>query len=237
MQPSIPAIVCQLSGNDQPQLVWKNELGGLTYRVGNRFIKWNPHTTGLDLEAERLRLEWAIRWHSVPTVLDWGTDGEAQWMVTAALAGEGAVTETWLARPLQAARAIGRGLRLLHDTLPVADCPFDWSVETRTGHRVPTAELGMPPIDRLVVCHGDPCSPNTIIAADGTPAGHVDLGALGVADRWADLAVASMNLDYNFGPSWEDEFFIAYGIERDEERISYYRFLWENEDKIGAPSP
>lgn len=73
----------------------------------------------------------------------------------------------------------------------------------------------MPPIDRLVVCHGDACSPNTIIAADGTPVGHVDLGSLGVADRWADLAVASVNLDYNYGPGWEQEFFRAYDIEPD----------------------
>ncbi len=232
----IPSVVRRLSGNDNPQLVWTNERGGLTFQAGNRFVKWNPHTTGLDLESERLRLEWAIHWHPVPKVLDWGADDEVQWLVTAALPGEGAVTESWLARPMQAAHAIGRGLRMLHDTLPVADCPFDWSVETRTGHRVPIEQLGMPPIDRLVVCHGDACSPNTIIAPNGTPAGHVDLGSLGVADRWADLAIASMNLDYNFGSGWEDVFFTAYGIERDEERISYYRYLWENEDTIGMPS-
>lgn len=156
--------------------------------------------------------------------------------MTAALPGEGAVTPTWLGRPLEAARAIGQGLRLLHDTLPVAACPFDWSVETRIGHRTTGEKIGMPPIDHLVVCHGDACSPNTIIGLDGSPVGHVDMGSLGVADRWADIAVASMNLDYNYGPDWEGEFFAAYGIERDEERIAFYRFLWENEDNIGVPS-
>ncbi|MGH6611992.1 MAG: phosphotransferase, partial [Burkholderiaceae bacterium] len=85
-----------------------------------------------------------------------------------------------------------------------------------------------------VVCHGDACSPNTIIAPDGRPAGHVDLGSLGLADRWADLAVASVSLDWNFEPSWESEFFAAYGIERDEERIHFYRELWDNEDTIGS---
>jgi kanamycin kinase len=228
-------VVRRLSDAEEPQVVWTNERGGLTFRVGDRFVKWNPHATGLDLEAERLRLEWAIRWHPVPKVLDWGADHEAQWLVTAALPGESAVTGPWRTRPLDAARAIGKGLRMLHDALPAADCPFDWSVETRIGHRLPAERLGAPTIDRLVVCHGDACSPNTIIAPDGSLAGHVDLGSLGVADRWADLAVASMNLDYNFGPSWEDEFFAAYGIERDEERILFYRFLWENEDKIGLP--
>lgn len=229
-----PATVHRLAGDEELQLVWTNERGGLTFRAGNRFIKWNPFATGLDLEAERRRLEWAIRWHAVPKVLGWGADEEAQWLITSPLPGQGAVTERWLARPLDAARAIGRGLRMLHDALPVAECPFDWSIETRTGGRVSAESLGAPAIDLLVVCHGDACSPNTIIAPDGSPAGHVDLGSLGVADRWADLAVASMNLDYNIGGDWEDAFFSAYGIKRDEERISFYRYLWDNEDKIGV---
>ena len=46
-----------------------------------------------------------------------------------------------------------------------------------------------------------------------------------MADRWADLAVASMSLDWNYGPGWQDEFFHAYGIERDEERIQRFRAL------------
>jgi kanamycin kinase len=50
---------------------------------------------------------------------------------------------------------------------------------------------GVPPIDRLVVCHGDSCALNTLLAADGRWSAHVDLGALGVADRWADLAIAT----------------------------------------------
>ena len=35
-----------------------------------------------------------------------------------------AVDPQWVADPRTAARAIGAGLRLLHDALPVADCPF-----------------------------------------------------------------------------------------------------------------
>lgn len=234
MTEPIPSQVLELAVGTQPRLVWTNERGGTTYQAGARFIKWNPHTTRLDLEGERRRLEWAARYHNVPRVLDWGTNEAAQWLVTAALGGTGAVMEPWISQPLVAARAIGRGLRILHETLPVADCPFEWSPENRTGRRVPLDQLGVPPIDRLVVCHGDPCSPNTIIAPDGNPVGHVDLGSLGSADRWADLAVASVNLDYNYGPGWDQEFFRAYDIEPDARRIAYYRFLWDNEDHIGV---
>lgn len=176
--PPVPSVVRRFSGSDEPQLIWTNERGGLTFRARNHFVKWNPHVTGLDLEQERLRLEWAIRWHPVPKVLDWGTDDEAQWLVTAALPGEGAVMEPWRMRPLDAVRAIGQGLRMLHDTLPVTDCPFDWSVEARRSHCIQDESLSVPFIDRLVVCHGDACSPNTIIAPDGSPVGHVDLARL-----------------------------------------------------------
>ena len=80
------------------------------------------------------------------------------WLHTAALPGRSAVDPHWVARPRTATRAIGAGLRLLHDALPVADCPFgppSW---------VPA---DAPPADRLVVCHGDACAPNTLIADDG----------------------------------------------------------------------
>ena len=70
-------------------------------------------------------------------------------------------------------RAIGEGLRGLHEALPVAGCPFDWSVPTRIanaaagGIHVPDALRSPPPVDMLVVCHGDACAPNTLLDADG----------------------------------------------------------------------
>ena len=37
----------------------------------------------------------------------------------------------------------------------------------------------------------------------GVHVGHVDIGDLGVADRWADLAIATMSLDWNFPGNYE----------------------------------
>ena len=39
---SIPEVVLKLAAGSEPELVWRNELGGLTFRIGDRFIKWNP---------------------------------------------------------------------------------------------------------------------------------------------------------------------------------------------------
>jgi aminoglycoside phosphotransferase len=73
----------------------------------------------------------------------------------------------------------------------------------------------IPPVDRLVVCHGDSCAPNTLLTDDGRWSGHVDLGELGVADRWADLAVATWSTEWNYGPGWDKLLLQAYGVPPD----------------------
>jgi len=213
--------------------VWRNELGGLTFRTDDgRYLKWSPRHPELDLGAEAERLGWAARHTPVPRVLEVGGDRTQAWLATAAIPGESAVAPRWIADPATAVRAVGVGLRALHDALPVDDCPFDWGVPGRIaraavrGIRLPDALREPPPVDRLVVCHGDACCPNTLLGDDGAWIAHVDLGALGVADRWADIAVASMSTAWNYGPGWEDALIAAYGVEPDRARLAYYRDLW-----------
>lgn len=237
--------------------VWRNERGGLTFALGGggerrRFVKWAPAGSGIDFAAEAERLRWAGAFVAVPGVLERGADGEGSWLVSSALAGENAVSPRWVGDPGRAVAAIGRGLRALHDRLPVEACPFSWSVcarlrplgqplrarsldpsdwDPRLTALAPEAVMQRlrdpPPVDRLVVCHGDACAPNTLIAPDGSVAGHVDMGALGVADRWADIAIASWSTEWNYGPGWEQALLDAYGIEPDPERTEYYRLLWD----------
>ncbi|HET9622772.1 MAG TPA: hypothetical protein VFP84_15470 [Kofleriaceae bacterium] len=38
------------------------------------------------------------------------------------------------------------------------------------------------------MCYGDSCAPNALLSDDAAWTRHVDLGALSVANRWADLA-------------------------------------------------
>jgi kanamycin kinase len=201
------------------------------YAAARQFVKWAPHHPELDLLAEAERMRWAGRFVRVPEVLEVGTDNDGSWLRTVALPGRSAVDPYWLGRPRTAARAIGTGLRVLHDRLPVADCPFSWTVETRMAWAAESERAALlrdaPPVDRLVVCHADACAPNTLLDDRGEPAGHVDLVRLGVADRWADLAIATYSLGWNFEGDWEGELLDAYGIDRDEERIRYYRRLWD----------
>ncbi|MEN0021792.1 MAG: aminoglycoside 3'-phosphotransferase [Microbacterium sp.] len=229
----VPEIVRSLAGDAALTPVWRNSLGGVTFRTDDgRYIKWGPHDAEANMRDEAERMRWARRWTTVPEVLDQGQDAAHEWLVTTALPGRSAVDPRWVADPATAVRAVGAGLRALHDALPAAECPWSWDPASRIanaaqrGIRVPDDLRVPPPVDMLVVCHGDACVPNTLLDDDGRPLGHVDLAALGVADRWADIAVASMSTEWNYGRGWEDALIEAYGVAPDRARIDYYRRLW-----------
>lgn len=134
------------------------------------------------------------------------------------MTGEHAVGDTWRARPSEAIAVIAEGLRAIH-AVSVDEVPIHW---TSWIDRHPHGIGARPPIDRPVLVHGDACAPNTLISVEGE-------WDLGVGDRWADLAIASLSLDWNFGEGHQAEFFAAYGVEPDEDRIRYYRALWHLE--------
>lgn len=223
-----PAIIDALADGldgSAPRLAWRNDLGGQTWLLGDRCLKWSPRSAGIDLGREAERMRWLAARHPAPRVLETGVDGAGQWILSVAIPAESAVADRWREDPRRAVRAIAEGLRRLH-ALPVAGVPTGWSSWLT---RAPEALGSRPPLERPVVVHGDACSPNTLIDADGRFAAHVDLGDLAVGDRWADLAVATMAIGWNYGDGWDDAFYAAYGIRPDLRRIRYYRALWHAE--------
>ena len=191
----MPAAVREIARGRRVCLAWENE-DALTFEVGTGpdrcFVKWAPAGSPLDLAAEAARMTWALAYTPVPRVLGLDADSEGSWLVTTALPGHSAVSPRWLADPRTAVTAIGEGLRAMHDALPVTGCPFSWSAQDRiaaaqraaAAGRLDTSdwapehlELGIegalaqaqdiPPDDKVVVCHGDACAPNTLIAGDG----------------------------------------------------------------------
>ena len=65
------------------------------------------------------------------------------------------------------------------------------------------------------------------MSQNGALKGFIDLGELGVADVWWDLAVATWSLEWNLGPGYEDLFLKEYGKIVDSEKIQYYRLLYD----------
>ena len=221
--------------NPELTAVWQNSVGGLTFAVRpergtdepHLFVKWNPLSSGESLAAEADRLGWLAGIHPVPQIVALAATHEDEALITHALPGVSAVDPRWQADPNTALRGLGEGLRKLHE-LPVDDCPFDWGVRHRMiADGIPDGAVPeAPPIDKLVVCHGDPCAPNTLLDTSGAFLAHVDTARVGAADRWADLAVMTLSFEWNYKNYDERVFWDAYGVAPDAERIAYYRALW-----------
>lgn len=221
--------------------------------VPELFVKLAPagHVPSLAEEAERMR--WARSYLPVPAVVECDTEDAVDWLVTSALPGRDATHPDLVRAPDELAGILGRGLRAFHDGAPVDACPFDFRVEAALRHVRSRLEAGRidpardfhdefahltavaavallestrPDSEDLVVCHGDYCLPNLLVE-DGCATGFVDLGELGVADRWWDLAVATWSLTWNLGSGYEESFLAAYGATVDPERMRFYRLLYD----------
>jgi streptomycin 3"-kinase len=80
-----------------------------------------------------------------------------------------------------------------------------------------------------VVCHGDACLPNLMLdPITSGCTGLIDLGRLGTADRYADIALLLASsretwCDEDEAGCADDEFFRSYGIETiDRDRLRFY---------------
>ncbi|WP_031173215.1 aminoglycoside 3'-phosphotransferase, partial [Streptosporangium roseum] len=157
------------------------------------------------------------------------------------------------AAPTDVGAVLGRTLRMLHE-LPINECPFDGrlpAVLERAGANIrdglvdpddfDTDHLGLTPeaiyerllvtrprVEDLVVAHGDYTPSNVLLPASGEPV-VIDVPALGVADRYRDLAIVHRDLSEDHGPAAWEGFLSAYGLvdHIEEERLYYYRLLDE----------
>jgi aminoglycoside phosphotransferase len=231
------------------QTTWRLEHPG----EPTRFLKVVRAGAYPGVGAEAARIRWAAaQVLPVPGVLDTGSDGTVDWMVTAGLAGRPG-TDPALGEPRHVVVALAEGLRRLHDAAAVAGCPFDFRLPAAMAHVRRRVAAGLvdpdedfddahghldapaalrelerlrPTGEDLVVCHGDYCPPNVLIT-DGRVTAYVDLGELGVADRWWDLAVATRAVSGNYGPGLKGLFLAAYGTPPDPRRQAFYRLLYD----------
>lgn len=230
------------------------ESGAEVLRRGEVFAKCSGVSGVAELAAERDRVEW-LAGTSVPgaRVLDWIEWAGGAALLTSAVSGVAAVELPWsdvlvasfaravramhelpveecpFERPLaqvveQAADVVRRGavtvdfLRQEWQATP----PDELLGRVRAGQD----EFAAKAAGGLVVCHGDACLPNFLFDPDTLECtGVIDLGRLGVADRYTDLALVTAQLD----DEWSVDaagFFAAYGLpEPDAERLEFYLLL------------
>lgn len=213
--------------------------------------------TGFDLWAEDERLRWLAQ-VGIPTpeVVDYDISNDCAWLVTTAVPGRSAA-DHWPAdqRP-EVIDALADFTQTLHG-LPIENCPFERSLavtmpaaahavvqdlvdldrlDPAYAHWTPQqlleeAYATVPAFEDLVVCHGDFCLPNVLLDPDTLRVtGLIDVGRLGRADRYADLALATRSIASAQNPQYSvhdaDRYLSRYGIEQaDTNRVTFYRLL------------
>jgi kanamycin kinase len=226
-------------------------LDGIDGRV--RYAKVDTVGRYPSLGGEQERLVWASAYLPVPAVVHLVEREEISVLITEGLPGRDATDAVWRHDLPGLVTALGRGLAAFHNAISEEWCPFRFTAEgglehvrrrvadgvvkaddfhqehgdlTSAAAALTRLEAIAPNREDLVVCHGDYCPPNALLT-DGRVTGFVDLGQLGVADRWRDVAIGGWSAAWNFGPEYEAVFYRGYGISPDPERIAFYRLLWE----------
>lgn len=232
----------------QWERVRRGQSGAAVYRgTGPRKkVLYAKQGGAAEMTAEVVRLQWLASRVAAPRVVQYGGEGRRGWFVMTALDGQCAED----CREGETLRTVGAWLRELHEW-PVEDCPFvgvgleqarrnvaagrvdedDFDAERQgwtAAEVLVLLERTRPRREDRVVTHGDFTLENVLVkggrATGGRVMGMLDVGRLGVGDRYQDLALVTRGLS----KEEERELLAGYGITRLERRkVEYYRCMDE----------
>ncbi|MEV5963160.1 aminoglycoside 3'-phosphotransferase [Kribbella sp. NPDC051952] len=228
------------------------ESGMSVFRRGDVFAKRCGVGDAVALREERDRAEWlASTGFPGATVIDWVESADGACLMTSAVPGVPGDALPPASRTVAADR-LGRALKDLH-SLP--ECPFERPLASVIAQAEDVVRRGavnpafltdewrlLDPSELLarvvaerpyvesvlepVVCHGDACLPNVFFDPETLDVtGLIDLGRLGVADRYSDLAltVIQMHDEWSADPA---PLFEGYGlVDLDRRRLEFFRLL------------
>lgn len=204
----------------------------------------------LSIGREHRALAWAKGRLRVPEIEYFGADGENEYLLTWALPGQ--VLESFIDDPGFLIGAHIAALRALWQ-VDIADCPFDARAEKRLSDLRYLLDHGLtddpenweednefddpeeiynwlaahiPAQDDLALSHGDFTTDNIFLSEEQP--GFIDLGRLGVASRWNDIALCVRTLqDLPDSDRHIASFFDRLCIEPDWAQIKYFILLDE----------
>lgn len=205
-----------------------------------------------DLVDEMVRLRWLAGRLPVPQLHAFLIEDGAGWLLTGRMPGRTAyqILEAQPALAPHLADSLGRFLRRLH-AIPVERCPFNADHRLRLAAAKDRLDAGLvaedefdearqgmsaqavweemlaalPPAFDRVVTHGD-FSLDNLFVEGGEVTGCIDLGRVGIADPWQDLAILWHSLA-EFGDEAPRRMLGAYGIALDPAKLDFHLRLDE----------
>ncbi len=256
----IPASIAAVLGSRTGKTDGLGKSGAQVLLFDNYVLKIRP-AESWDTADVRI-LEWLDGKAPVPRIAAHEVQNGQDWLLMTRIRGKELCRPEVMDNPVLLLECMAEALHTLW-SIPVAGCPFERTVADNLSHAEaailsgqfdpsdcepetfgpggfenPEALLAwlkdhLPPQDRAVT-HGDFCLPN--LFTDGKRfTGFIDVGNVGAADRWMDLALGWRSLKHNgdghYGKVWPDidpdDLFRAAGVPKDEEKLRYYILLDE----------
>lgn len=243
-----------VSASQLPGSGWERVASGESdtdvYRRDDMYAKVCEADGILDLAGERDRVQWLAD-TAIPgaRVLDWIESQHGAVLVTSAVPGVPGWELPYSPRLMV---NLVEALRSFHD-LPVEECPFTRRMEdvlrqvedvvergavnpdflSFEWRQTPPSELlarlqtSVPTVRDLVVCHGDATLANFLFDPQTMAfTGAIDVGHLGVADRYSDLALtAAQVVNHGWSPD-SISLLTLYGLDNpDAQRLEFYLLL------------
>lgn len=203
--------------------------------------------------AEAARLQWLSGHISVPEIIRHGRSGDAGWLLTSALKGESAYAalEAGATNKAAVVDKLALFLRQIH-SISANSCPFDSNHNARLVSARENIDASLVDVDdfdearlgwtaeqvwsRLqeflpmnvscAVTHGD-YSLDNVFVHEGEVSGCIDVGKVGLADPYQDIAIM-WNCLGEFGSAAQDRFLAAYGIlNLDRDKLEFHLLLDE----------
>jgi aminoglycoside 3'-phosphotransferase-1 len=217
------------------------------------FLKHGSGAVAGDITDELVRLRWLSNHMPVPAIEGFVADVDEAWLLMTALPGRTAyqLLEAEVDARMDVVDALVRFMTRLH-AIPVGDCPFNGDHPCRLARARDRIDAGLVaedefdeeregwtaeqvwqamqqllpmPADR-VVTHGD-FSLDNILMQDGEVVGCIDVGRVGIADRYQDLSILWNSLG-EFGASLQERMVVRYGIDEiDRRKLDFHLMLDE----------
>ena len=226
-------------------------------------LKIQHHTSETD--SERDIVEWLNGRIPIPEIPIDCVENETAYTLMTRVNGKMLCDQEFLYNPSKLIKYVAEGLKLLWN-VKVDDCPLKVSrLDERLKEARRNVENGLVdmdnvepetfgpngfsdpeelliwleqnrPLEDIVLTHGDFCLPNIFIDNDKI-SGFIDLGKMGPADRWQDLAIVLRSLEHNFSGKYNNgKTYLKFepqmlldelGMEMDEAKNKYYMLLDE----------
>ncbi|VDM22420.1 unnamed protein product [Wuchereria bancrofti] len=217
------------------------------------FLKHGKGSVANDVTDEMVRLNWLTEFMPLPTIKHFIRTPDDAWLLTTAIPGKTAfqVLEEYPDSGENIVDALAVFLRRLH-SIPVCNCPFNSDRVFRLAQAQSRMNNGLVdasdfdderngwPVEQVwkemhkllpfspdsVVTHGD-FSLDNLIFDEGKLIGCIDVGRVGIADRYQDLAIL-WNCLGEFSPSLQKRLFQKYGIDNpDMNKLQFHLMLDE----------